>query len=824
MILKKIHLQNIRSYQDQEVIFKEGSTLLSGDIGCGKTSILLAIEFGLFGLQPGQRGNALLRNGATEGKVRIEFSVNENEVTIERSLKRAKTISQDYASIEINGEKSELSVTEIKTKVLELLDYPKEFAKKQNILYKFTVYTPQEEMKQIILQDSETRLNTLRHVFGIDKYKTIIENSSLILSKVREQKKVNQILAEGLEEQKQNLFQKELDLREKEIALEKTNSELKQKKEITKKCEIELEEIKSKLEEKIKLEQEIEKTKLIISTKNQSILENKKTLEELKTQISQIEEISFDPEEIQKTENELENLKNKLNEISKKLEEKNRLENEIENNRILIKSRNETISNNNRIIEKIENEISELNKTGFSKERLEEIQKSLEKTKSEKKELENHQLELTSKMHSLNAKIDDNISIKDKLSHIEVCPTCMQDVNESYKKNVLNKIESSNEKNSSEISNLRLEKEKNVLQVQMLETKITDLEKEFSDLKLKEAKLSDLQEKRRNLEDIKQSNEDLQKEITQLVEKEKSIRSSLIHFPDLDKTKIEIGISELNKRLNELTLTKFKKESISEKKFSLENIERSNKTLRSDMDLLTRQIDLLKSSVFELNKYKNISNEIETKLEFSRREERLCEIRIAELKKEIEFFQKATFELKEQIEKTEKIKQKVIYLSNLESWLSQKFIKVISNIERNVMVTLKNEFSNLFSKWFGMLVSESFNVRLNDDFTPVIEQQDYEIDYSYLSGGERTAIALAYRLALNQVINSMLSKIKTKDLVILDEPTDGFSDAQLDKMREVLDELNVKQLVIVSHEQKIEGFVENVMKFKKENGNSFLEN
>ena len=156
-------------------------------------------------------------------------------------------------------------------------------------------------------------------------------------------------------------------------------------------------------------------------------------------------------------------------------------------------------------------------------------------------------------------------------------------------------------------------------------------------------------------------------------------------------------------------------------------------------------------------------------------------------------------------------------------WLNKKFVPVVSFIERNVMISLKNEFSKLFSEWFGALVPDNFNVRLSDNFTPIIEQQDYEIDYAYLSGGERTAIALAYRLALNQVINSLMSKIKTKDLVILDEPTDGFSDQQLDKMREVLDQLNVKQLIIVSHEQKIEGFVENVIKFKKEYGISYRE-
>jgi len=154
----------------------------------------------------------------------------------------------------------------------------------------------------------------------------------------------------------------------------------------------------------------------------------------------------------------------------------------------------------------------------------------------------------------------------------------------------------------------------------------------------------------------------------------------------------------------------------------------------------------------------------------------------------------------------------------LEDWLSKKFISLISFIERNVMVKLKKEFTKLFSDWFSTLVSDSFNIRLSDDFTPIIEQQDYEIDYEYLSGGERTAIALAYRLSLNQVINSFLSIIKTRDLIILDEPTDGFSEQQLDKMRDILQQLNVKQLIIVSHEQKIESFVDNVIKFRKEGG------
>ena len=107
---------------------------------------------------------------------------------------------------------------------------------------------------------------------------------------------------------------------------------------------------------------------------------------------------------------------------------------------------------------------------------------------------------------------------------------------------------------------------------------------------------------------------------------------------------------------------------------------------------------------------------------------------------------------------------------------------------------------------------------LRDDFTPIIEQQDYEIDYAYLSGGERTAIALAYRLSLNQVINNLMSEVKTRDLLILDEPTDGFSEEQLERVRVVLEELELEQVIIVSHESKVESFVDEVIRFEKEEG------
>ena len=121
-----------------------------------------------------------------------------------------------------------------------------------------------------------------------------------------------------------------------------------------------------------------------------------------------------------------------------------------------------------------------------------------------------------------------------------------------------------------------------------------------------------------------------------------------------------------------------------------------------------------------------------------------------------------------------------------------------------------------------MIDDETISVRIDDGFTPVIEQNGYETAVGNLSGGEKTAVALAYRLALNKVINDIISGINTKDILILDEPTDGFSSEQLDKVREVLRQIGIKQVIIVSHEPKIESFVDNIIRIGKDGHESSL--
>ncbi len=156
MIIKKIVLNNIRTYVNQIINFDETSTLLSGDIGCGKSSILLAIEFSLFGLARGKlAGESLLRKGSSEGFVETTLVIEGQEYTIKRSLKKQSndTIKQTNGHIIINGETLQLTPVELKMKVAKLLGYPTSLVKsaKHFSIYRYTVYTPQEEIKELFL-------------------------------------------------------------------------------------------------------------------------------------------------------------------------------------------------------------------------------------------------------------------------------------------------------------------------------------------------------------------------------------------------------------------------------------------------------------------------------------------------------------------------------------------------------------------------------------------------------------------------------------------------------------------------------------------------
>ena len=157
-----------------------------------------------------------------------------------------------------------------------------------------------------------------------------------------------------------------------------------------------------------------------------------------------------------------------------------------------------------------------------------------------------------------------------------------------------------------------------------------------------------------------------------------------------------------------------------------------------------------------------------------------------------------------------------------EEWLSMYFIPSIYRIEKAVMESLRYDFDEFYGKWYSMLVDDPTKTsRIDERFGPVLEQGGYQQSVESLSGGEKTSVALAYRLAINSAMRRQAGTLRS-NLLILDEPTDGFSSAQMEKVREILNSLKSEQIIMVSHEIELEGFVDHVFRITKNEGSSVV--
>ncbi|MBS3167124.1 hypothetical protein J4403_02860 [Candidatus Woesearchaeota archaeon] len=677
MILKSLKLENIRSYKQAEVNFPLGKVLLSGDVGAGKSTILLAIDFVLFGLTKGIiSGNTILRHGEREGYVELNFEIEGKPIIIKRTLKRSsEAIQQDAGYLIIEGKKVTGTATELKSKILEILNYPPEFLTKgKALIYRYTVYTPQEEMKEILLGEEEIKLNTLRRVFGIDKYKRVVENSQIL---VREY----------------NFKRKELNAYAQDINLLKN-------------------EIKSKNDEM------------------NFIFGELKNLGPVEVEVN----LKFD------------NLRKDYDKYNNELKFAQDFKGKIALFESEINNKNEILLKNQRNFEKLNYEISELSKENLVREDDFVLKQEISK---QEKEIENREKELKLtefRMYEIEAEKKSAEKIKNSIMNLNQCPTCKQDVSKEYKSGVFERQNIIIQETTLEINKIKLDLIKNNLELNNLRT----------------------------------------------------------------------ALKLLNERLNKTNLVNFKIKALSEKNETIKKIESENIKLKEDiLDLNSSKIkfvsdlELIKDSE---KKYLEIKKEIDFIID----RQRAIAIKKTSLTEKINSIQEFIQRQEKEIARKEKSLQESERLSSLVSWLNGKFTEMVLVMEKNIMKKIHSDFSIIFGKWFNTLIDDDLiQIYLDENFNLKITQNGYDSEYLNLSGGEKTACALAYRLALNQVINKMMSHIRTRDLIILDEPTDGFSSEQLDRMKLVLDELEIKQVIIVSHESKIESFVDKLIKIEK---------
>jgi exonuclease SbcC len=668
MILKALEMENIRSYVNQTVIFPLGTTLFEGDVGSGKSTILNAIEFALFGLGS-QRGGSLLRLGSKKGSVTLTFEVDRQKYTVHRSLiRRRKHVRQgDDGYIETEDGRLALSATELKERVLEILNFnePPD-PKAQSVIYRYAVFTPQEEMKVILAQNSERRLQTLRKAFGIEDYKIANENAQNTTRTLR---------------QRSNFLNGQIvDLALKEKQRKQTLDEIR-------KYEVDSKALEKKAEQQNQQQVNVKK-------QLESLLETRREIERIEAEIPHYRR------EITDKTKRVAALQQENRELHKKIQVNQQREND------LVKLQCPTSKS------------------------LDNIKKELENARKDDRKIRREEAHLE-------VKINDYKSIEAN----KVCPTCDRPVDPNeFKQRIA-------EKNCTKKA-LRE-------QIQAQEKLIGNLEE--LQTKINEYKLAirELERLRRQVEEWKSYLDTNKHEIQQLTE-------------DMKKTQ-----NKLNSALNTTTELETVSNTYNDLQKKREQIENELRSIRKNINTNTGRITALEDTVNRIRK------EITKK-------------------------------------KAQKVKRDK--LSNHQIWLSDYFIPTLDVIERQVMLSINQEFNQQIQYWFSMLIEDAdLEVNVDEDFTPIILREGYNQDLVALSGGEKTSVALAYRLALNTIVQKVSTGIKS-NLLILDEPTDGFSKEQLFKVRDIVAELRCPQIIMVSHERELESFADQIFQIRKTGG------
>jgi len=394
MKIEIVQLENIRSHVKSTVPFAKGFNCLVGGLGCGKSSILYAIDFALFGEPLGRSYEYLLRENAESGNVTVQFVQNGKNYKISRGLKRrGKGISQDSDALKLF--EAENLIASVKSEAVE--EQLKAITGLDKELFREIVWVRQEKLKELLDATPRERQKRLDELFGLSDYETAWSN---LVGYQREY------------EGERKAYEKDPDI----VGMEKLNVEYNRTVEEFSLIEIQLQETTKKLNEA------------------------KKALEEADSRLKKLEETKAQVEELKRKEAQIQTNLTNIEDTSATLAEK-------------IEQKKSTIENSKQRLTAIETQIeshrAKLKEIGVSPDQpLEALRHYLASFDDQISSLKGEQEAALRGMRDGQKRISS-------LSAENRCPLCMQLLTEEYKNGLMQRIQDENSGRQKTVSQLQ---------------------------------------------------------------------------------------------------------------------------------------------------------------------------------------------------------------------------------------------------------------------------------------------------------------------------------------------------------------------------------
>jgi exonuclease SbcC len=498
--IKNVELENIRSHVKSKIQFGNGFNCLVGGVGCGKSSVLYAIDFALFGDPIGRSFEYLLREGADACKVTLQFVHAGKTYTLTRALRRrGKSISQDTEQLKLYEDKK--LVASVKSgAVAEQL---KAITGLDKEIFREIVWVRQEQLKELLNMRPRERQKRLDELFGLSDYEAAWSNMLGVQKEYEGEKKV---------------YERDLDI----LGMDKLQAEYHQS-----------------VEEFSQIEGEIENLK-------KQIAEAERTLNEATAKLQSLEELKRQTEELMRKETELQthiaNIEDACGRLANEIEQKDRFINGLTEQLKTLETQ-----------EKSQREA--LQKLGLNPQQTtEELRKYLLTIEEQMRSIGGEQ-EAVKKEMSNNQRRISSLKAESK------CPLCLQSLNEDYKTNLMERLSQENSEqekrltelqaNLDELENLHNVVSQVVLTLQTLAPKIVDLQKRIAEEQQSLERLStEFEEKQRQEKDYREQLSAIRTEIgkfdlTQLELARKLRDEAFVRFSEL---KNNLELKETRKR------------------------------------------------------------------------------------------------------------------------------------------------------------------------------------------------------------------------------------------------------------------------------------
>ncbi len=339
-MITKISLKNWKSHLNSEFDFSKGVNAIIGIMGSGKTSIVQALTFALFGTFPALQSRKITLDDLimkkpekkNKAEVSLDFKIDGENYSIKRVIELGKGTS--HAEIRENGRLLDINpqgVNRIVQNILQM-DYD---------LFSKAVYSEQNRLDYFLSIPKGQRMQHIDRMLKLDRFEKVRENSVSLANRISQGRMERMKLLGELE--KENLGER---IRKISKDVRELGEEREEFEKGLRKVKLEKEKISEMVTNYDEMEERINKIRVEIKSVGTGMEEIEDSLKVRRRKLKDME-----PEEIPKV----------LERLEKEIET---LEEDVENRKGDFEEDREKIASINAEIKNIKDQISEMDRLG----------------------------------------------------------------------------------------------------------------------------------------------------------------------------------------------------------------------------------------------------------------------------------------------------------------------------------------------------------------------------------------------------------------------------------------------------------------------------